>query len=50
MTIIYAAATAPVNPPGASPVITLKQLWAALEIKARYVLLSLNIFPLQYHS
>jgi hypothetical protein len=50
MTIIYAAATAPVNPPGASPVITLKQLWAALEMKARYVLLSLNNLPLQYNS
>ena len=37
MTIIYAAATAPVNPPGSSPQITLKQLWAGLELKARFV-------------
>jgi hypothetical protein len=42
-----ANATAPVNPPGASPVITLKQLWAALELKARYVMLSPIIFTLQ---
>jgi hypothetical protein len=37
MTIIYAAATVPVNSPGVSPVITMKQLWAGLELKARYV-------------
>ncbi|KAE9369058.1 DUF1857-domain-containing protein [Stipitochalara longipes BDJ] len=35
MAIIYSAATVPVNPPGASPVLTLKQLWAGLELKAR---------------
>lgn len=35
MTIIYAAATAPVNSPGVSPVITMKQLWAGLELKVR---------------
>jgi Acetylaranotin biosynthesis cluster protein L len=48
MTIIYAAATALVNPVGASPVLTLKQLWAGLELKARYVLL--NCIPLQITS
>jgi hypothetical protein len=37
MTIIYAAGTAPVNPAGASPVLSLKQLWAGLELKVRYV-------------
>jgi len=35
MTIIYAAGTAPVNPTGASPIITLEKLWAGLELKAR---------------
>lgn len=39
MTIIYAAATAPVNPPGVSPVLSLKQLWAGLEMKVRYVII-----------
>ena len=55
MSIIYTAATAPVgtevscsvhmahclqvNPPGASPILTLKQLWAGLEMKARYICL-----------
>jgi len=33
MTIIYAAATLPVNPPGATPIITQDQLWAGLERK-----------------
>ncbi|KIM94822.1 hypothetical protein OIDMADRAFT_206545 [Oidiodendron maius Zn] len=35
MTIIFAAATVPVNPAGAYPVMTLKQLWAGLELKRR---------------
>ncbi|QDS71221.1 hypothetical protein FKW77_010411 [Venturia effusa] len=33
MTIIYAAVTAVVNPPGAEPFITQDQLWQALELK-----------------
>ena len=36
MTIIYAAATLPVNPHGSSPTVTLDQLWAGLELKVRY--------------
>ncbi|PMD52478.1 DUF1857-domain-containing protein [Hyaloscypha bicolor E] len=43
MTIIYAAATAPVNSPGVSPVITMKQLWAGLELKVRYPQLFLAV-------
>jgi len=35
MAIIYAAATAPVNPTGVTPVLTMKQLWAGLEMKVR---------------
>jgi hypothetical protein len=38
MTILFAAGTAPVNPAGALPVLTLEQLWAALELKRRYVI------------
>jgi hypothetical protein len=38
MTILYAAGTVLVNPPGALPVLTLEQLWAALELKRRYVI------------
>jgi len=34
MTIVYAAATAPVNPPGATP-LTIEKLWAGLEWKVR---------------
>lgn len=29
------AATRPINPPGASPVLTEEQVWKALEFKAR---------------
>jgi hypothetical protein len=35
MTVIYAAATALVNPPGIEPVIGQDQLWAALELKRK---------------
>jgi hypothetical protein len=38
MTILYAAGTVLVNPPGALLVLTLEQLWAALELKRRYVI------------
>lgn len=31
---IYSSATWPVNPPGASPVLTREQLWNGLEVKA----------------
>jgi hypothetical protein len=37
MTIIYAAATVYVNPPGETPVLSLEQLWKGLELKVRYV-------------
>ncbi|EPE34297.1 Bet v1-like protein [Glarea lozoyensis ATCC 20868] len=33
MTIIFAAATAPINPSGASPKLTLEQVWKGLELK-----------------
>jgi len=36
MTIIYAAGTAPANPAGVSPQLTLEKLWAGLELKRRY--------------
>jgi len=35
MTIIYAAGTLPINPEGASPVLTLDQVWAGLDLKVR---------------
>ncbi|PQE05464.1 DUF1857 domain containing protein [Rutstroemia sp. NJR-2017a BBW] len=35
MTIIYAAATVYVNPPGETPVLSLEQLWKGLELKVR---------------
>jgi hypothetical protein len=35
MTIIYAAATVPVNPAGTAPVLSIEQLWRGLEIKVR---------------
>jgi hypothetical protein len=38
MTVLFAAGTVLVNPPGALPVLTLEQLWAALELKRRYVI------------
>lgn len=48
MTIIYAAATAPVNPPGTTTVLSLSQLYAGLERKTRYVstLLLASQFPM----
>ena len=36
MTIIFAAGTALVNPPGATPTLTLSQVWAGLELKRTY--------------
>jgi hypothetical protein len=35
MTIIFAAFTLPVNPPGVIPTLTLEHVWAALELKCR---------------
>lgn len=35
MTIIYAATTSLVNPPDVTPILTLAQLYAGLERKAR---------------
>jgi hypothetical protein len=37
MTVIYAAATVYVNPPGETPVLSPEQLWKGLELKVRYV-------------
>lgn len=37
MVVIFAAATVLINPPGATPELTLGQVWAALELKRRYV-------------
>lgn len=36
MVIIYAAATVPINPSGASSILTIDQVWAGLELKVRY--------------
>ncbi|KAG0647425.1 hypothetical protein D0Z07_7024 [Hyphodiscus hymeniophilus] len=35
MTILYAAATVPINLPGVTPVLKLDQVWAALELKRK---------------
>ena len=43
MTILYAAATVPVNPPGAATVLTQDQLWAGLELKRTHPQLFLEV-------
>jgi hypothetical protein len=35
MVAIYTAATAPVNPPGVTPVLSVEQIWEALKMKAK---------------
>ncbi len=48
MTIIYAAGTAPINPEGVSPVLTLDKVWAGLELKRGYeqpIQSRINVFP-----
>lgn len=44
MTILFAASTIPINPPGAAP-LTVSQVWAGLEMKRKYVS-CLFIFPI----
>ena len=35
MVVLYQSQTSPVNPPNASPVLTLAQLWEVMQIKVR---------------